>query len=62
MTGVQDQDMVQTFFPDCLDPAFSICVCISRLEWSMDDMNTYGLENSIESLAEFAFNVVNQET
>ena len=62
MICVNDQDVVNAFFPDGSNPALSICVCIWRLKRGANDMKAFGLENSIKSLAEFTIVVVDQET
>lgn len=60
--GSFDQDLINAFFPDGSNPAFSICDCIWRSKRGVDDMKAFGLENSIKRFAEFTIVVVDQET
>jgi hypothetical protein len=52
--GSFDQDQIQTFFSGRADPAFRIRVCIRGLDGSGDNVEAFGLENSIKSLAKRA--------
>ena len=61
MRGIEDQNMVQAFFSNGTNPSFSEGTCVVRLEGGVDDVETFRLENGIESLAEFGVIVVDQE-
>jgi hypothetical protein len=59
---IYDQEMIQTFFLDSANPAFSKRVCIGSPKRGIDDMKAFRLENSIKDLAERVVIVVDQET
>ena len=58
---VQDENMIQTLFADSSDPALRVSICIGRLEGSGNDNHTYASEDGVESIAELAVIVADQE-
>jgi hypothetical protein len=61
MSRIDDEKMIQAFFPDRADPAFGEGVCIGSPDRSVDDLQAFRLENSIKCLAETAVIVMDQE-
>ena len=61
MLRIDDENMIQAFFPDSANPPFSISICIGSLKRSVNDRDAFGLENGIKSLAKQAVIVVDQE-
>ena len=61
MLSIDDENMIQAFFPDSANPAFGVSICIGSLKRSVNDMEAFGLENGIKGLAEGSVIVVDQE-
>ena len=61
VNSMDDENMIQAFFPDSTNPAFGMGICVWRLERSVNDMKAFGLENGIKGLAEGTVMVVDQE-
>jgi hypothetical protein len=61
MLSMDDENMIQAFFPDSANPPFGVSICIGSLKWSVNDRDAFGLENGIEGLAEGTVIVVDQE-
>ena len=61
MLTIDDQNIIQAFFPDSANPPFSISICIGSLKRRVKDRDAFGLENGIKSLAEGTVIVVDQE-
>ena len=62
MKRTQDKDMVQTFFPDWANPAFSKGIGIRCRVGGVNNMEPLGLKNNIKGLGEFSIIVMDQET
>ena len=61
MSSIQDQDQIETFLPGRANPAFRESVGIGGFDGSGDNVETFGLENSIKSRAKRAIMVMDQE-
>ena len=61
MLSIDDENMIQAFFPDCANPPFGVSICIGSLKRSVNDIDAFGLENGIKGLAEGTVIVVDQE-
>jgi hypothetical protein len=61
MLSIDDEKMIQAFFPDSANPPFGVSICIGSLKRSVNDMDTFGLENGIKGRAEGTVIVVDQE-
>ena len=61
MFRIDDENMIQAFFPDSANPPFGVSICIGSLKRSVNDMDAFGLENGIKGPAEGTVIVVDQE-
>ena len=61
MFRIDDENMIQAFFPDSANPPFGVSICIGSLKRSVNDRDAFGLENGIKGLAEGPVIVVDQE-
>ena len=61
MLRIDDENMIQAFFPDSANPPFGVSMCIGSLKRSVNDMDAFGLENGIKGPAEGTVIVVDQE-
>jgi len=61
MLSIDDENMIQAFFPDSANPPFGVSICIGSLKRSVNDRDAFGLENGIKGLAEGTVMVVDQE-
>ena len=61
MSSIDDEKMIQAFFPDRADPAFGEGVCIGSPDRNGDDLQVFRLENSSKCSAETAVIVIDQE-
>ena len=61
MLSIDDENMIQAFFPDSANPPFGVSICLGSLKRSVNDMDAFGLENGIKGLAEGTVIVVEQE-
>ncbi len=61
MLSIDDENMIQAFFPDSANPPFGVSICIGSLKRSVNDREAFGLENGIKGLAEGTVIVVDQE-
>ena len=61
MLSIDDENMIQAFFPDSANPPFGVSICIGSLKRSVNDMDAFGLENGIKGLAERTVIVVDQK-
>jgi len=52
MIGIDDESMIQAFFPNSANPPFGMSICIGSLKRSANDIEASGLENGIKDLAE----------
>ncbi len=61
MLRIDDENMIQAFFPDSANPPFGVSICIGSLKRRVNDRDAFGLENGIKGLAEGTVIVVDQE-
>ena len=61
MLTIDDQNIIQAFFPDSANPPFGVSICIGSLKRSVNDRDAFGLENGIKGHAEGTVMVVDQE-
>lgn len=61
MLSIDDEKMIQAFFPDSANSPFSVSICIGSLKRSVNDMDAFGLENGIKGLAEGTVIVADQK-
>jgi len=61
MRSIDNENMIQAFFPDGRNPAFGMVICVRRLKRSVNDLKALGLENGIKGTAKRAVIVVDQE-
>ena len=61
MFRIDDENMIQAFFPDSANPPFGVSICIGSLKRSVNDIDAFGLEDGIKGLAEGTVIVVDQE-
>jgi hypothetical protein len=61
MRFIEDQNVVETFFPGCAYPTLSVGIGIRRFEWGGDGVDTLGFKDVIEGLSEFAVIVAQQK-
>jgi len=61
MLRIDDENMIQAFFPDSANPPFGVSIGIGSLKRSVNDIDAFGLENGIKCLAEGTVIVVDQE-
>lgn len=62
MIGTQDQNVIQAFFPNSSNTAFSICDWVWGFKWRVDNMNTFRLEDRIKGFAKFPIIIMDQVT
>ena len=60
MLRIDDENMIQAFFPDSANPPFGVSICIGSLKRSVNDRDAFGLEDGIKGLAEGTVIVVDQ--
>ena len=58
MISIDDQDVIQAFFSNTLNPSFSKGIYVGSLKRVLDDVDAFGLENGIKSQVEFGVIVV----
>ena len=61
MNSIDDEKVIQAFFPGRANPAFGEGVGIGSPDRSVDDMKAFRLENNIKGLAERAVIVMDPE-
>ena len=61
MLSIDDENMIQAFFPDSANPPFGVSICIGSLKRSVNDIDAFGLEDGIKGLAEGTVIVMDQE-
>jgi hypothetical protein len=61
MLRIDDENMIQAFFPDSANPPLGVSICIGSLKRSVNDIDASGLEDGIKGLAEGTVIVVDQE-
>lgn len=61
MLRIDDENMIQAFFPDSANPPFGVSICIGSLKRSVNDRGAFGLEDGIKGPAEGTVIVVDQE-
>jgi hypothetical protein len=59
--SIDDENMIQAFFPDSANPPFGVSICIGSLKRSVNDIDAFGLEDGIKGPAEGTVIVVDQE-
>ena len=52
MLRIDDENMIQAFFPDSANPRFGVSICIGSLKRRVNNRDAFGLENGIKRLAE----------
>ena len=62
MSSIEDEHEIQALLPGRKNPAFRESICIRGPDRGGDNVEAFGLENSIKSLAEGAIIVMDQET
>jgi hypothetical protein len=61
MLSMDDENMIQAFFPESANPPFGVSICMGSLKRSGNDRDVFGLENGIKGFAEGTVIVVDQE-
>ena len=61
MLSIDDENLIQAFFPDSANPPFGVSICIGSLKRSVNDRDAFGLEDGIKGLAEGTVIFVDQE-
>jgi hypothetical protein len=61
MLSIDDENMIQAFFPDSANPPFGVSICVGSLKRIVNDIDAFGLENGIQGIAEGMVIVVDQE-
>ena len=61
MLSIDDENLIQAFFPDSANPPFGVSICIGSLKRSVNDRDAFGLEDGIKGLAERTVIFVDQE-
>lgn len=60
MRLIENEELIQTFFAHGSNPAFSVGIGPRRSKWRADDLNPFGLEDSVEAPTVFPIIIADQ--